>query len=162
MNTCVIYYSYEGNTKIIAETLAKEIDCDVFEIKPLKDMKSKGLMKYVWGGRQALMKETPSLEKFDFDLSNYDRVFLGTPIWSWTLAPAVRSLIQNDLRDKYVYLFYTHEGGDQGFYSKAEELVNHRNRLIGVRGFINVARNTEASISYCKEWSKEVKTIFRL
>ena len=56
MKTLIVYYSYEGNTKIIAETIGKSIEADIMELKPEKEMTSKGFMKYVWGGRAAVMK----------------------------------------------------------------------------------------------------------
>ena len=162
MKTCVVYYSYEGNTKCIAETLAKEINCDIFELKAAKELSSKGLMKYVWGGKQAMMKDCPKLQTLDFNPDDYDCIFLGTPIWAWTVAPVVRSFIQTYLRKRYVYIFYTHEGGDQGFYEKVETLVNENNRLIGVRGFINVLKNKDVCTSLCLDWSKDVKGLFNL
>jgi len=33
-------------------------------------------MKYVWGGKQAVMKKTPELEGYDFDAASYDKVIL--------------------------------------------------------------------------------------
>ena len=51
LRSIVIFYSYEGNTRFIANTISKEIYADILELKPKKDMNSKGFMKYVWGGR---------------------------------------------------------------------------------------------------------------
>ncbi len=159
MKTCVVYYSYEGNTKHIAETLAKEINCDLFELEAVKEFNSKGLLKYVWGGKQAMMKESPQLKDLGFNPNDYDRIFLGTPVWAWTVAPVIRSFIQNYLKDRFVFIFYTHEGGDQGFDEKAETLVSKHNRLIGTKGFINVLKEKETSTTLCLEWAQELKKI---
>ena len=31
----VVYYSYTGNTKMIAERIQKKLECDILEIKPV-------------------------------------------------------------------------------------------------------------------------------
>ena len=36
MKNLVVYYSLEGNTKLIAEFIAKEIGADIIELKPKK------------------------------------------------------------------------------------------------------------------------------
>ncbi len=51
MKKLVIFYSFEGNTKLIAENIAQAIGADLLELKPKKKMKSKGFMKFVWGGQ---------------------------------------------------------------------------------------------------------------
>ena len=162
MKTAIIYYSYEGNTKCIAETLAKEINCDIFEIKAKKDISTKGFFKYIWGGKQALMKESPDLEALNFNVNDYDRLFIGTPVWAWTVSPVVRSFVQKYCENKFIYVFYTYEGGDQGFYEKVEELVNKKNRLIGVHGFMNVIKEKDLCLNLCHEWAQEVKKTYKL
>ena len=57
MEKIVIFYSFEGNTKLIAENIAKTIGADLLELKLKKEMKSKGFMKYFWGGKAAIMKK---------------------------------------------------------------------------------------------------------
>ena len=49
MKKLVVFYSYEGNTKFIAKTIAESINEDILELKPVKDMDSKGFMKFIWG-----------------------------------------------------------------------------------------------------------------
>ena len=47
MKKLVIFYSFEGNTKYIAENIAEAVDADILELKPVKDIKSNGFMKYL-------------------------------------------------------------------------------------------------------------------
>ncbi len=157
MKTCILYYSYEGNTKFIAEILANELNCDLYRIKTKKPFNSKGLMKFVWGGKQAMMKEKPELYPFEFNLDQYDSVIVGSPVWSWTIAPAIRTLFQDYLKKKDVYLFYTHEGGDQGVISKAKELLEKDNRLLETQGFLNVLKNKESNMKCAQEWANKIK-----
>jgi len=61
MKKLVIFYSFEGNTKYIAENIAEAVGADILELKPKKDVSSGGFMKYLWGGRQVVLGKKPEL-----------------------------------------------------------------------------------------------------
>ena len=51
MKSLVIYYSKTGNTKLMAESIASEVNADLFEIQREKDIKSSGgFLLYFRGG----------------------------------------------------------------------------------------------------------------
>ena len=106
MKKLVAYYSFEGNTKFLAEAIAEEIKADLLEIKPVKDIKTKGFLKYPIGGAQVVFGFKPKLKPFDKNPEDYDVLFLGTPTWSLSYTPAMRSFLsQVKLSDKKVGLF---------------------------------------------------------
>ncbi|MBY9021719.1 MAG: flavodoxin family protein [Candidatus Lokiarchaeota archaeon] len=76
----IVYYSLTGNTRFIAECIQEILKADLQEIKPKKDIKPKGAMKYFWGGYKATMKKKPSLEPIEKDPNNYDVIIIGTPV----------------------------------------------------------------------------------
>jgi flavodoxin len=120
----VIYYSYEGNTKFIAEAIAKELDADIQELISMKDMKSKGFGKYVWGGRQVVTKKKPELLPLEKKPEDYGTIFIGTPVWAYTFAPALRTFLSNHpLKGKNVALFMCHGGGPKEAMAKFEAEV---------------------------------------
>ncbi|MHA1170806.1 MAG: flavodoxin family protein, partial [Candidatus Heimdallarchaeota archaeon] len=95
MKSLVIYYSKTGNTKLMAESIASEVNAELFEIQRAKDIKSSGgFMLYFRGGFESMTKKNIRLEKTDIDFSNYDLIFLGTPVWAWRLNPVVRSFLK--------------------------------------------------------------------
>ena len=55
----IVYYSFEGNTKFIAEKIQENLSCDIVRLIPKKEIKTKGFMKFFWGGKQVFMKELP-------------------------------------------------------------------------------------------------------
>ncbi|QZY55984.1 flavodoxin family protein [Crassaminicella profunda] len=106
MKCLVVYYSLEGNTKFIAETIAESTGADLLELKPKKDISSKGFMRYVKGGGQVVMKKRPELMAFDKDPNEYDFIYFGTPVWAASFAPSYNTFFSNiNLKDKKVALF---------------------------------------------------------
>lgn len=112
MKTLIVYYSYEENTHMVAKRLAEKLNADLLRLEPVKEMKSKGFSKYIWGGRQAVMKTTPSLKPYTFKSDDYDLIIFGTPVWAFTLSPPLRSFFaENNMNDVNTAYFYCHEGG---------------------------------------------------
>ena len=101
MKSLVIFYSFEGNTKLMAENIAQTAEADVLELKPKKEIQSKGFMKYFWGGKAAMMKEKPELLPFDKNIQDYDLIFIGTPVWAWTYSPPLNSFFSSYFPDLF-------------------------------------------------------------
>ena len=120
MKTIIVYYSLDGNTKQAAETLAKAIGADVCEIQPVKPIKSAGKPTFrtiMQGGGQVAFGLCPALKEFSADLSQYDRIILGTPVWNAKCASFVRTFAkkyarQHNLTDKVTAVFTLSGGGD--------------------------------------------------
>lgn len=107
--TLVIFYSLEGFTKHIAQIIAKETKGELLELQPKKTI-SKWFMKYVRGGKQVIMKETPLLKTYNIDFDKYETIYIGTPVWAFTYTPAIRSFLkQTILKNKNLIIFCTHE-----------------------------------------------------
>jgi len=52
--------------------------------------KSKGFMKYFWGGRAVMRNIKPELLPLNKDIQEYDVLFIGTPVWAFSYAPALK------------------------------------------------------------------------
>ncbi len=65
----------------------------------------------------------PQLQPIDIDISEYDTVFIGYPVWATTIPQAIRAFINNyDLSGKTVIPFCTHNGyGSGNSYDEIEE-----------------------------------------
>ncbi len=159
-NTLVIYYSFEGNTQLMAESMAQATHADILPITPEKEMTSKGFSKYIWGGSQVVMKQKPAILPLQVDLKEYDLLLLGTPVWAWTYAPPIATLLHTtDFSHKAVGLFACH-GGQLGktFFHLKKQLVN--SRILGEIDFFEPASNhREASIQRAKEWAVRMKQV---
>ena len=111
MKALVVYYSLEGNTALIADTIRETLMIPAMRIQPVKELSSTGFRKYVWGGSQVIMGFKPKLEPIAVDFQEFDVIFLGSPIWAGTFAPPIKTLLEEGyFTNKKVYYFYTHEG----------------------------------------------------
>ena len=95
MKDLIVYYSLEGNTEFIAGKISSVNGADLLRLIPKKAYPNKGVKKFLWGGKSALMAEKPELEEFSVDLSAYDRIIFGFPVWASTFAPPLRTFIDN-------------------------------------------------------------------
>lgn len=111
MKTIIVYYSLEGNTEYAAEKIAGMIGADLLRISPKKAYPSSGFRKFIWGGKSAVMGETPELEPYSFNADAYERVIFGFPVWAGNITPPIRTFIkENDLRGKTVAAFACQSG----------------------------------------------------
>ncbi|MFA4833796.1 MAG: NAD(P)H-dependent oxidoreductase [Patescibacteria group bacterium] len=156
-NKIIIYYSLEGSTRLMAETMAETIDADILELKPLKEINPNGFLKYFWGGRQVVFKEKPKLEIFDKNPLDYDIVIIGTPVWAFTYAPPLRSFFKRvKLRDKKIGIFCCHEGNPgKTLENLIKELAG--NTIVGQTDFLNVKKDQEKNIEKAKDWALKIK-----
>jgi flavodoxin len=153
----VVYYSFEGATELIAESISHAMRFDILSIKPVKEIKSKGFSKYVWGGGQVVMGIVPKIEPIQIDLDAYDTILLGSPIWAGTFAPPLRTFLENEkVRNKRIAYFYTHDGGASLAVERAKEAISKHNTFIASLGLENVRHNQESSKKQAIDWAKSI------
>lgn len=96
MKNLIVYYSLEGNTEYVAERIKEGIGADVLRLFPKKAYHDKGFAKFFWDGKSAVMAEKPELEVYEVDLSGYDRVIFGFPVWASNFTPPLRTFIEDN------------------------------------------------------------------
>ena len=153
----IVYYSLTGNTRFIAESIQEIMKADIQEIKPKKEVKPKGAMKYFWGGYKATMKKKPSLKPIEKDPNNYDVIIIGTPVWAWTIAPPIRSfLTQYDLSNKKVGFWCCHAGSPGGTLRIMEKCAPD-SEIIGKIKFLDpLKKKTEEAKIEAIDWANEI------
>lgn len=157
--TLIVFYSLEGSTKLIAETLRDVLRADILEIKPKKEIKTRGFMKYLWGGRQVIMNIIPELKPFEIDMAAFDAVIIGTPVWAFNYSPPIRAFLSKmTIKGKKVALYCTHEGTPaKTLGNLMSALEGEGNAVVGTKDFVNVARNKEMAITAACEWAEKIK-----
>lgn len=112
----VIYFSAGGHTKLKALQLAEAIGADIFEIESLKKYTKADLL---WMNplsrsfREVATRKSkrPEIVDKELDLTGYDKIFLGFPIWGWAAPSIVNSFLEkHDFSGKTIIVFATSGG----------------------------------------------------
>jgi len=157
MKTAVIYYSYNGASAHVAEIIKAELNADIFRIETLDSKKRKGISLMFWGGGQVVMGKKPPLKPLSVNISAYDLVILGTPVWAGSPAPALLSFLSaNSVAGKKIALFCCHGGGMGEALNKLKALLGG-NTVIGEIDFKNAAKMDRAELKQkISEWAKNL------
>lgn len=127
MNDLIVYYSLEGNTEYAASRIREKLDAHTRNLVPKKPYSDKGFSKFFWGGKSAIMAEKPDLEDYDVDLSRFDRIIFGFPVWASNFTPPLRTFIEENregLKGKRFAAFACQSGsGAQKALAKLEKFL---------------------------------------
>jgi flavodoxin len=91
MKTSIIYHSYSGITRGVAEKIQKACGGDLIEVKLKKNYSS--LTAYSLGCYRAMKEECDPIERESIDVSMSDLVVIGTPVWAFKATPAINAAI---------------------------------------------------------------------
>lgn len=157
MNRIILYYSDGGKTKVIAETLALSLRCDICQIKDLK--KRDGITSLFSSTIDAFRENKTEIYPPNLDLEEYDTVYIGTPTWANNPTPAIITLIDRcDLRGKDVVLFTTSASSNgENALEKMEMKIRARGARV-VQQF-NLKTKDKSASKLQKDTERLIKTL---
>ena len=124
MKSIVIYYSWSGKTKPIAEKLAADQGADICEVKDVtKPGKLAAYSRGVLAARR--MERTPILP-LGVDLAEYESFYILAPVWAGMPAPAINSVFDQLPVGAEVSLMLTSASGKSGAEAKLRAELNSR------------------------------------
>ena len=92
MKILCIYHSETGNTHSVMEALSKSTGADLIRVRDLAGYGK--ATKYLLGAPRARKGDCAAIEPDEIDLSGYDLVMLGSPVWASRPTPAANAMIQ--------------------------------------------------------------------
>lgn len=101
--TLVVFFSRSGNTELMARKIASIKNANVIPIQSERNrIGFLGLIEALQDARETETEITPS----KIDLSNYDTIYIGSPIWLYSPTPQIFEFAKNnDFTGKRVILF---------------------------------------------------------
>lgn len=149
----VAYYSYTGNTEALAKKIQNMTNADLFEIVP-KTPYSKDYNTVVAQAKEEKQKNYMPELVSNGDVTSYDIIFIGTPVWWYTMASPVKTFIANNNFDgKIIIPFCTHGGGGSSLtYSDIKKLAPHAKVLQGYEAY-----ERSAKVDDIKNWIINLK-----
>ncbi len=157
MKKLVVYYSNGGNTRAVARRIARTLRADVVEIKPVKAYPDDYDVLVSLGKKEVESGYLPQIEPVAIDFSKYDAVVIGSPVWWYTFAPAVRTFLKNySLKGMKVFPFATN-GGWLG-HTPSDFRKALRGAQVGAVLNVKFEEHTQITPdSTIKEWIAQIK-----
>ncbi|MBP5090954.1 MAG: NAD(P)H-dependent oxidoreductase [Bacilli bacterium] len=115
-----IYYSLTGNGDLIAEKM-KEKGYEIRKVVEKKRPPKSFFLLMMVGGFKAAIKAKSKLIDFDNDLSKFDEVVIGSPIWNGSFPPAINSVLALTQFEGKKLSFILYSGSGKG--EKAERRI---------------------------------------
>lgn len=136
----VVYFSWGGNTRFAATTIAKKAGAALFAITAEKPYSSDFNACCDEAKPECYGKKLRAIKPIEgLDLAKYDVVFVGTPNWWGTMAPPVRTWVTRNkdaLKGKTVCIFQTHGGGGMERVGKEfAEVVGDAAKILPPKAF---------------------------
>ena len=88
----IIYYSYSGHNRKVANEIAGFLKANIIEIKDWLQKLPFPILFFV-GGMIGSKRIPSKINSINIDLSKYDRIILLCPVWGWKLVPAMRTFL---------------------------------------------------------------------
>ena len=129
--TLVAYFSASGTTPRIAKELAQAAGADIYEIRPAVPYTKADLNWMDKKSRSSVemndKSSRPALADKDANITAYDTILLGFPIW-WYVAPTIiNSFLESyDFSGKKIVLFATSGGSSDTVITEGKMLNGHQ------------------------------------
>ena len=94
MKRLVVYFSYTDHTKQIVKMIQERVACDVLELQPIKEY-SKDYQKVVDEETGNNQDKIIGIKNYDYKINDYDEIIIGTPVWWYTMVPAIRTFLKD-------------------------------------------------------------------
>ena len=128
MKKLFIYYSSTGNGDEVSKYLEKEYD--IRKVNSLEPLPKSYFLSILIGGYKAMRNYKDKLDNFDSDISSYDEIVIGSPIWNDRLCSPINSVLDkiNITNKKIKFVLYS----GSGKASKASKLINEKYKTVPI------------------------------
>ena len=157
MKKLVVYYSIGGNTRAVAERIARTLHADIVEIRTVKEYPDDYDVLVGLGQKEVESGYLPAIHPLDIDFTRYDAVIIGTPVWWYSFAPAVKKFLScYRWKGRKIYPFATNGGWLGHTYSDFKKAA--RGALVAP--ILNVKSEEKEQVTpddVVKEWIQDIK-----
>ncbi|MBR0464831.1 MAG: NAD(P)H-dependent oxidoreductase [Clostridia bacterium] len=149
----VVYFSATGTTKGVAEKLAEGLNADLYEIVPEQPYTDADLDYNDRSSRTSQETDDPACRPAIAgelpDLTGYDTVFIGYPIWWGDVPRIVSTFVESvDLTDKTMAVFFTSGGSGLG------NSMNHLEQQAGAGAWLEGKRfSARTTVDELTDWA---------
>jgi flavodoxin len=147
----IIYFTRTGNTEKIANYINKATNIEKFKIEPKTEYPSSYDETLTIARNEQSSNSRPEINNPLTDVSKYDIILLGYPLWYSHLPNIVMTQLELlNLNNKKIYPFNTH--GSSGIGSSVNDIKNIVSGASVNNGFPIQQKNVENSKEDVNEW----------
>lgn len=151
----IVYYSWSGNTRTVAEFIQKATGATLFELKTKNAYPEDYQQLLAVAKKEIEDKSYPALQAMPANLNNYDVIFVGTPNWYGTMVPAVSEFFAKaKINDKIVIPFVTHGRG--GMQNCEKDMQNACPTAKCLKGFAIEGEKAGNATTAIQKWLQEI------
>ena len=123
----VIYYSFTGNSKKVAEYVKDKLNADILELEP-EDPFSSDYDEVVREWQNNDLKRDVKIKPIKMDLSKYKKVVLITGTWWYGIIPVMKKFLKDyDLSNKDIIVASSNAGWIGHCFKDYETLLPNSN-----------------------------------
>lgn len=135
----VIFYSYTGNSKKVAEYAKNKLNADILELEP-KVPFSSDYDEVVNEWQNNDIKRDVEIKPINIDLSKYKKVVLITSIWWYGITPVMKKFLKEyDLSGKDIIVAGSNAGWIGHCFKDYETLLQNSN----IKGKLDIRFSSE-------------------
>ncbi len=161
-STLLVFYSYTGSIKSIADEFLKNVDADVLEIQPAQEGLKYEADNYKIGSELiAAIRNAPDdkasypeIKPYEIDLSKYSNIVVATPLWWSNMAAPMQTFLfecGKELKNKNLYLIVSSaSSGISSVIEDAKRLCDGAN-FVGNELWINNSKRGQMP-ELVKQW----------
>ena len=151
----IIYFSRTGNTELFANYIKECLNIDSYRIIPINEYPSESQIMTDLAKAERKYNYRPEIRNPITNISNYNKILLGYPIWnSYLPCIVITQLLKINFSGKTIYPFNTHENSELG--NSIKDIRLYTPGAIVKKGFpikgSQIRNNKEESLKRIKQW----------
>ena len=140
MKKIFIYYSLSGNGDKVASYL-KDKGYDIRKVVTNEPLPKNYFLSILSGGFKALIGYKDNLKRFNSDISDYDKVVIGSPVWNNRLSCPINSVLDKINVDNKDISFVLYSGS--GKSKSASKFIIERYGEVKIINLMEPKKNSE-------------------
>lgn len=136
----VVYYSFTGNSKKVAEYVKDKLNADILELEPQVPFSS-DYDEVVRQWQNNDIKRDVEIKSINIDLTKYNKVVLITSTWWYGITPVMKKFLKDyDLSNKDIIVASSNAGWIGHCFKDYKELLPNSN----IKGELDLKFSAEA------------------
>lgn len=153
----IAFYSKDGNTRRMAELLKDRVQGDLYEITTNRRYSDNDWTAMDEANAEIQNNDLPPVTSAPINLSPYDTILIGGPVWGWTLSTPLMSFLNaTDLAGRKVSAFWTFYDHDEKYDKTMKAMIGNGEYHSGLPMPRSLVANPAKLNTAIDKWLKQI------